>query len=420
VLAQSTEEVAVAMCLCYKHNVHMVPVGSLSGLEGGALPLFPGSVAISTEKMQKIELIQPEMQVRVGAGVLKTTLAEFLEPHNMFFPPDPGSNPSMGGQASTGSSGTTSCKYGTFKENVVTLTVVTAEGRIITQSRPRTRKSSTGYDLTRLYMGSEGTLGIITELVLRIQYKPAVATGAMYRFDSTESAVKCVLRASAMRIEELARGELMSATAIREANAHFKANYTVGPTLCVEFHASDAETAKKAQERFDQAASHALDRVAVSNQDELTQLWKVRRGAYFSTLASRKGETDLKVWATDCCVPLPELPRAVTMAEQEYEKIFGGRSVSIVAHIFDGNFHCTIPFVPSEIPLCEEFEARLADVTLTCGGTVSGEHGVGLGKVKFLPREHGEVALDIWRRIKCALDPKNLLNAGKLIPPARL
>jgi D-lactate dehydrogenase (cytochrome) len=397
----------------------MVPVGSLTGLEGGIIPIVPGCVAISTENLQKMQLNPTEMQVTVGAGVRKSTLEKFLKPHNMFFPPDPGSDSCMGGQASTGSSGTTSVKYGTFKENVITLTVVTPEGKLIPLTRTRTRKSSTGYDLTRVFMGSEGTLGIITELVLRIQMIPKVITGALYRFDSLESAVNCVLNAFAKRIDELARGELMSDQAIREANAHFGSQYAVGPTLCVEFHATDEESAQKGQRKFDQAASHAVHREVVSTKEALDTLWKVRRSAYHSTMNSRKGEKGLKVWATDCCVPLPSLPKAITTAELDYLRIFG-RSVSIVAHIFDGNFHCTIPYIPSEVKQCEAFEICLAQVALSCGGTVSGEHGVGIGKLKFLQQEHGEVALDVARRIKAALDPRNLMNPGKLIPPRSL
>jgi len=337
----------------------------------------------------------------------------------MFFPPDPGSDSSLGGQASTGSSGTTSVKYGTFKENVITLTVVTAEGNIIPLTRARTRKNSTGYDLTRVYLGSEGTLGVITELVLRVQKLPTVVTGALYRFNTLEAAVNCVLVAASMRIDELARGELMSDQAIREANANFGSQYTVGPTLCIEFHANDEESARRAQRKFDEAASGAVHREAVDTKESLDTLWKVRRAAYYSTMNSRKGAPGLMVWATDCCVPLPSLPKAIITAEEDYKRIFG-RSVSIVAHIFDGNFHCTIPYVPSEIPQCESFEASLAQLALACGGTVSGEHGVGMGKLRFLEQEHGEVALDISRRIKAALDPKNLMNPGKLLPRPRL
>lgn len=416
VLPLSTQEVATAVSICVRNNTVMVPVGSLTGLEAGAVPLAPGCVAISTAKLQKIELNATEMQVRVGAGVLKSSLEKFLKPQGMFFPPDPGSDSSLGGQASTGSSGTTSVKYGTFKENVVTLTVVTAEGKVIPLTRARTRKSSTGYDLTHLYMGSEGTLGIITELVLRVQRIPNVITGALYRFNSLDAAVNCVLSASALHINELARGELMSNTAIQEANSHLGTNYPVGPTLCVEFHAEDEEAAQLAQARFDQTAIKAVFREAVSTKADLDALWKMRRSAYYSTKHSRKGEPGLKVWATDCCVPLPALPAIVPVAEKEFIKLFG-RSVSIVAHIFDGNFHCTIPYIPSEIPKCEEFEAFLAQLALSCGGTVSGEHGVGVGKVRFLQQEHGEEALAVARALKAALDPKNLMNPGKLVPP---
>jgi len=162
-----------------------------------------------------------------------------------------------------------------------------------------------------------------------------------------------------------------------------------------------------------------VHREVVSTKRDLDTLWKVRRSAYYSTLHSRVGARGLKVWATDCCVPLPALPRAITMAEKDYTSIFG-TSVSIVAHIFDGNFHCTIPYIPSEVPQCEAFEARLAHVALSCGGTVSGEHGVGMGKLKFLQQEHGNVALDVARRIKTALDPRNLMNPGKLLPRANL
>eukprot|EP00397_Hematodinium_sp_SG-2012_P010527 GEMP01010643.1.p1 GENE.GEMP01010643.1~~GEMP01010643.1.p1 ORF type:complete len:522 (+),score=91.76 GEMP01010643.1:68-1633(+) len=437
----STEEVAAVAKLCYQYKINMIAAGQKSGLEGGVIPMHREVVIIDLMKMKKIDLNKEDMHATVESGLLKSEFAKFLEPHGLFYAPDPASDSSLGGQASTSGSGTTSVMYGTTRENILSLTVVLPDGRIIWKTRPVVRKNSTGYHLTDLFMGAEGTLGIVTRVVTRVRRNPKCVCGGSIAYEETKYAVECVIRLMANQVP-VARCELLNKTGCIETNAYFNTSLSEHPHLFFEFHTNDEIEARRQFEVLQRLAHPLcetdLDRdwrgapgyptiMFTTDKEEMETIWRARRGAYFSCLNSRKRlwpagkpQETIQMFATDSCLPLSKLTGVMLETEVDFDRtlkpLFGGMDLFIIAHIADGNFHCSIPIIDEERHQVEEFHDRLCYRVLAAGGTVSGEHGVGIGKRKFLRAEHGNAAVDVMWQIKKALDPLNLMNPGKVLP----
>ncbi|EEQ99686.1 D-lactate dehydrogenase, putative [Perkinsus marinus ATCC 50983] len=413
----STSAVSGALALCYEYRIPVATRGAGTGLEGGAI-LAKGldGVVLSTENLKNIDFDETAMSCWVGAGVRKTQLNKYLNKFGCCFQCDPGSDASIGGQASTGASGTTSVRYGTFKENVLSLTVVTPSGEVIENTRRLVRKNSTGLDLTRLYLGSEGSLGVITKVCVKVSRQPQVIAGGVICFPSVEKAVEAVLEISKNNIPDLSRGELMTGAAVRQGNAFFGCQYTELPSLCFECHCSDYKAADRACCDVMEIAKKCggTDIRATNDKDALETLWTLRRGAFYSTKNTRRGEKGISVFVSDACVPLVNLPKVITETENIYQDIFHNvDTLCIVAHIFDGNFHAMIPTKEEEVDKIEEFSDRLANIVLDAGGSVSGEHGVGLGKARYVEREFGMTGIKVMQQVKQALDPRGIMNPGK-------
>jgi D-lactate dehydrogenase (cytochrome) len=329
----------------------------------------------------------------------------------VFFSVDPGADASIGGMAATGASGTTSVRYGTMRENVLSLTVVTAQGEIV-RTRSRARKSSAGYDLTRLFVGSEGTLGLITEVTLRVQPTPEAMTAAACAFPTLDAAVDTVIEVLAHAIP-VARIELCDDVQIDAVNRHFDLDMPVAPTLLLEFHGTPRET--EAQARDVEAIAHehgVLGFDWAADETERRALWHARHGAYESARALRPGSEG---FTTDACVPISNLAACIKETKQDLDA--SGLLAPIVGHVGDGNFHLAIlvdPDDPEELQRAKDLNDRLVRRAIAYDGTCTGEHGVGYGKSAFLELEHGPHALDMMRAIKTALDPENLFNPGKV------
>lgn len=421
--AASTADVAACMRLCRGRRVPLVARGAGTGIEGGAIPPAEGCCVVSLVRLTKVEVNVEERLATVGAGVLKLALAKALKPHGLLFGPDPSSNPSLGGMASTGGSGMSTMMWGTTKENVRGLTVVTCEGDVIEATRrARVRKSSTGYDLTNLYMGSEGTLGIITELVVKLQPIPKHRVGAVVAFSDIRPAVETVVSLQRAGFETALRCELMNAEGVRVTNAIYETTLKEAPTLFLEFVGDDAEAPWaqcQAAVAMARARGAAPDPLLARDGAALDHLWEGRRGCYLAASRYRKatGQQQLPdaILVTDVCVPIPALAECVSETEADFRG--AGIPCVICAHIADGNFHCLVPYQPSDRGGAVTLEHRLIDRALAHGGTVSGEHGVGLGKREHICREHGDVAIGVMRKIKQALDPDGILNAGKVLLP---
>lgn len=416
-IPQSAEEVSAVVRFCHEHNVYMTVRGAGTGLEGGCIP-YQGGLVISTAELKRIDIDDATNTVWVGAGVLKLELDHALAKRNLLFGPDPSSNPSLGGMASTSGSGMTTLKYGTTRENVYSLLVVTPEGHLIQTRRP-VRKSSTGLDLTQLYCGSEGTLGVIVELLLRVQPRPSLRSGAILVFDETAAAVQTIVEVrESLSLATLTKCELLNAEGVRCGNRFYKTQLVEAPTLLLEFTDNDAERMRADWERFFAVAC----RYAViqpqcqylSSGAELDEVWEARRGCHFAAHKYR-GSRD-KVFSSDVCVPLTKLTECVAETEKDFAA--SNFPCFICAHIADGNFHCLVPFADdTEKQQMFQLLDRLIERALKMGGTVSGEHGIGVGKIKYLLREHGEEHCQVQRRIKQALDPRGLLNPGKFYAP---
>jgi len=361
----------------------------------------------------------------VGAGIYKEELGKFLKPHGLLFGPDPSSNPTLGGMASTGGSGMTTMRYGTTKENVVSLVVVTAQGEIIQTRRP-VRKSSSGYELTQLYMGAEGTLGIICELTVRLRKQPPLRSGGLLPFSNVKDAVDTVVGAVHVDPPSMLRCELLNAEGVECTNKIFKTSLRECPMLFLEFQGADAALLRQ---DFDKVVAIAAQHGCVASEvqyaehgESLDDIWEARRGCYVAAMKYR-GQGGDRVFVSDVCVPIPRLAECVAGAEADCHAL--GLKCVICAHIADGNFHCLVPHQPAEMKAVNEFEAKIISRALACGGTVSGEHGIGVGKVAHSCREHGEAHVAVQQSIKRALDPLGLMNPGKVLPlpkdgPAKL
>lgn len=414
VYPRDSEECAAVVRACRRHRTPIVPFGAGTSLEGHIAAL-DGGVSIDTAQMDQIlRLSVEDMDVTVQAGVTRRQLDAKLRPEGVFFSVDPGADASIGGMVATGASGTTSVRYGTMRENVLSLTVVTADGEIV-KTRSRARKSSAGYDLTRLLVGSEGTLALITEITLRVQPTPESMTAAACAFPTLDAAVDTVIEVLAHAIP-VARIELLDDVQIDAVNRHFELNLAVAPTLLLEFHGTPAETEAQAKDVEAIARTHdVLGFDWAADEAERRALWHARHGAYESARALRPGAQG---FTTDACVPISNL--AACIAETKADLDASGLIAPIVGHVGDGNFHLAILVDPDdaeELQRAKELNDRLVRRAIGYDGTCTGEHGVGYGKLAFLELEHGPQALAMMRAIKAALDPDGLFNPGKVLSP---
>jgi D-lactate dehydrogenase (cytochrome) len=411
VYPRDTEEAAAVVRICRAHGTPIVPFGAGTSLEGHIAALNGGVSVDMTQMNAILRLSVEDMDVTVQAGVTRRQLDEKLRPEGVFFSVDPGANATIGGMTATGASGTTSVRYGTMRENVLSLTVVTADGEI-TRTRSRARKSSAGYDLTRLFVGSEGTLGLITEITLRLQPTPEAMTAATCAFPTLDAAVDTVIEVLAHAIP-VARIELLDEVQIDAVNRHFELDLEVAPTLFLEFHGTADETRAQAAEVGEIAEGYGVRGFNwAADETQRRALWRARHGAYEAGRALRPGSQG---FTTDACVPISRL--AETIAETKKDLDASGLIAPIVGHVGDGNFHLAILVDPDDAEEMERAIAlndRLVRRAIAADGTCTGEHGVGYGKTAFLELEHGPAALSMMRAIKSALDPDGLFNPGKV------
>jgi D-lactate dehydrogenase (cytochrome) len=410
---ESTEEVSAILKLCNAHRCPVIAYGAGTGLEGQHLAV-KGGISLDMGRMNRVLEVRPEdLNAVVQPGLTREALNTELRATGLFFPVDPGANASLGGMAATRASGTTAVRYGTMRENVLALEAVMADGAVI-RTGTAARKSSAGYDLTHLLLGSEGTLGTITELTLRLQGIPEAVSAATCRFDSVEDAVNAVILTVQSGVP-MARIELVDEMMARGFNNLTGGSLPEKPHLFVEFHGSPAGVAEQA-ERFGEIAGEfgAAGFAWTDREEERGELWRMRHKAHYAGLTLAPGK---RVLATDTCVPISRLAEAVTGAQEECRKL--GLTASIVGHVGDGNFHCGVLVDPAdadEVARVKAFSESLAETALRLGGTVSGEHGIGLGKMKYMNAQHG-AALAYMRAVKSAFDPNDILNPGKLLPP---
>ena len=410
VFAQSTDDVVALVELCTGHGVPIVAYGAGTSIEGNALPVR-GGVSVNLSEMTRIvEVHAEDFDVTVEAGVRREQLNEHLRDQGLFFPIDPGANATIGGMASTRASGTNAVRYGTMREAVLSLTVVTPDGKVIRTAR-RARKSAAGYDLTRLFVGSEGTLGIITEVTLRLHPIPEVISSAVCSFETITGAVDTVVQSIQLGVP-LARVEILDDMQIRAVNAWSKLDYPELTTLFFEFHGSPSYVAEQVGIVRELAEMNGGGEFRWSNlAEERSKLWKARHEAYYAAVALRTGAVG---WATDVCVPMSRLAECIALTKQELATC--SVPATILGHVGDGNFHVVFaidPHAPDEMAEVEAVNSRLVERALAMDGTCTGEHGVGLGKQHWLEAELGD-AVDIMRTLKRALDPQNLFNPGKI------
>ncbi|HEY9280981.1 MAG TPA: FAD-linked oxidase C-terminal domain-containing protein [Eoetvoesiella sp.] len=413
VFALTTDEVAWLAKHCHQHKVPLIAFGSGSSLEGHLLAI-QGGISLDLSGMDKIVSINPEdLTATVQAGVTRKQLNEEIRNTGLFFPIDPGADASLGGMAATRASGTNAVRYGTMRENVMTLKVVTADGRIIDTGN-RAKKSSAGYDLTRIFVGSEGTLGIITEVTVRLYPQPEAISAAICNFPTLEKAVQSVIEIIQMGVP-VARVEFMDTAAVKATNAYSKLTLKETPLLLFEFHGSAAGV--KEQAETVQSITHdngGMDFEWAEQPEDRSRLWTARHNAYFAGLQLRPGSRSS---TTDVCVPISRLAQCVSETAQELDQ--ASFPYTIVGHVGDGNFHVLMlldPNSPAEWDESQLLNERLVNRAIEMDGTCTGEHGVGLHKMQFMLAEHGPDALDLMRSLKLAFDPHNILNPGKIIP----
>jgi len=410
--AMSTEEVAAIVKLCAAHDTPIVAYGAGSSLEGALIPL-KGGVSLDLTGMNQILSVRAEdLDATVQAGVTRKQLNAHLRDTGLFFPVDPGADATIGGMAATRASGTNAVRYGTMRENVVNLTVVLSDGRVI-RTRSRAKKSSAGYDLTGLCVGQEGTLGIITEVTVRLYGIPEVMAAATCSFPTVDSAVDTVIQTIQMGIP-ISRVELLDDRAIEAVNAYSKLTLPVTPTLFFEFAGSQSGVEEQAAIVEELAKGEGASNWRWSTDaDERSKLWQARHDIHWAIRALRPGA---KGWGTDVCVPISALAEVIREVRKETsQQSFG---TTLVGHVGDGNFHLGMqidPDDPAEWAKANEINDRMVKHAIRLGGTCTGEHGVGIGKMKFMREEHGE-ALDVMHLIKNALDPKGIFNPGKVLP----
>ncbi len=411
VFCESTEDVAAAVALAAAHAVPVIPFGIGSSLEGHLLAV-QGGLSIDLSRMNRIVAVNAEdLTVTVQAGVTREQLNREIRDTGLFFPIDPGANAMLGGMAATRASGTNAVRYGTMKENVLGLTVVTAAGDMI-RTGTRAKKSSAGYDLTRLFVGSEGTLGVMTEVTLKLYPLPEAVTAAICHFPSIDAAVRTTIQVIQMGVP-IARCELLDANAIRGVNKHSHLSLREAPMLLMEFHGSPAGVQEQAQTVQDIASEFGGEAFEwASTPEERTRLWTARHQAYFAALQMRPGCRSL---STDTCVPISCLAESINESVVEAEA--AGLPYWVVGHVGDGNFHLSYlldPNDPVEAATAERLSEQMVQRAIRLGGTCTGEHGIGLHKIGYLLDEAGPGAVEMMRQIKRALDPKNIMNPGKV------
>ena len=408
---RSTEEVAEIVCVCAGYGTPVIPFGIGTSLEGHVAALR-GGVCIDLGGMNEIVRVSAgDMDATVQAGVRRKQLNEHLRDTGLFFPIDPGADATIGGMTATRASGTNAVRYGTMRDNVLALTVVTADGRVVRTAR-RARKSAAGYDLTRVFVGSEGTLGVITEITLRLYGIPEAVSAAVCSFPGIEGAVDTVIETIQMGIP-VARIELLDELQMEACNRYSDLEYPVAPTLFLEFHGSEAGVAEQAETVQTLATGNgAGDFQWATRTEDRNRLWQARHDAAYAALALRPGAG---MWATDVCVPLSRLAECIRETREDLAESF--LMAPLVGHVGDGNFHLVFLFDPDdgrERAEVERLNERLVSRSLALDGTCTGEHGVGYGKLDFLTAEHGE-AVSLMRDIKKALDPGNIMNPGKIV-----
>ena len=408
--AEAAEEVQDAVRICADHNVPVIPFGTGSSLEGH-VNAPGGGISVDLSRMNKVLAVHAEdLDCTVEAGVTRTQLNDYLRDTGLFFPIDPGADASLGGMASTRASGTNAVRYGTMRENVMSVSAVMPDGRLINTAK-RARKSSAGYDLTRLLVGSEGTLGIITSLTLKLHGIPQAITGGVCPFSTVEAACNAVIATIQMGVP-VARIELINTLGMKAINAYSKLDYPEGPCLFLEFHGSDASVTEQAETFADIADEFGGGPFRWTGvAEERNKLWKARHDAYWAGMALRPGGQNL---TTDVCVPISRLSDCI--AETEADIAESGLIAPIVGHVGDGNFHVMVLIDPSdaeELKRAEAFVGRLNLRAIAMDGTCTGEHGIGQGKMQFLTHELGP-AVDYMRAVKQAIDPKGIMNPGKI------
>jgi D-lactate dehydrogenase (cytochrome) len=411
VFCESTEEVAFVVSHAAAHAVPVIPFGVGSSLEGHLLAV-QGGVSVDLSRMTRIVRLNPEdLTVTVEAGVTREQLNQALRDQGLFFPIDPGANATLGGMAATRASGTNAVRYGTMRENVLGLTVVTASGEVV-HTGTRAKKSSAGYDLTRLFVGSEGTLGVMTEVTLKLYPLPEAVSAAICHFADIGSAVNATIQVIQMGVP-IARCELLDANAVRYVNAQSKLGLRERPMLLMEFHGSEAGV--KEQAETVQAITGDLggeDFQWATTPEERTRLWTARHKAYFSGMQSNPGCRSV---TTDTCVPISRLAEIIESSVAEADA--SGLPYYIVGHVGDGNFHLAYLVKDgdaAERATAERLSMQMVQRAIALEGTCTGEHGIGLHKMGFLLDEAGAGAVALMRDIKRALDPKNIMNPGKI------
>jgi len=410
IFAQSTDDVARAVRICIDHQIPIVAFGAGTSLEGNITPV-KGGVTLDLSRMDRIIAVNAaDFDCTVEAGVRREQLNEYLRDQGLFFPIDPGANATIGGMASTRASGTNAVRYGTMRDAVLSLTAVMPDGRIIRTAR-RAKKSAAGYDLTRLLIGAEGTLGIITEISLRLHPIPETISSAICPFESFSGAVQTVVDAIQCGVP-MARIEFMDVAQVRACNAYSKLDLAEQTTLLFEFHGSPASVAEQVEMVREISSANGGGDFRWSNlAEERNALWKARHVAYYAALAQRPGANG---FVTDVTVPISRLPECIGQTRDDLDGI--DIPSTILGHVGDGNFHVIFaldPDNPAELETVEAFNDRLIKRALEMDGTCTGEHGIGLGKQAALVDELGE-AVDFMRSIKRALDPQNLFNPGKI------
>ena len=412
----TTAEVSEVARISQRFQLPLIPFGAGTSLEGHVHALR-GGICVDVREMNRVLNVSAEdLDVSVEAGVTRLQLARSLRNTGLMFPIDPGADATIGGMAATRASGTTAVRYGTMRENVLGLTVVLADGRVI-KTGTRARKSAAGYDLTRLFVGSEGTLGIITEVTLRLHPVPEAVSAAVCSFDTIQGAVDTVIGTIQLGIP-VARIELLDAVQMDAINRYSKMAYPVAPTLLFEFHGDSEEHVSRQAETVQAlAAEHGGDRFAWATRlEDRERLWQARHNAHYAGLALRPG---CRSWPTDVCVPISRLAECVVETAEECRS--ASFPICLVGHAGDGNFHLMYLVNPdnaAEVDEARRLNEQLVRRALAMGGTCTGEHGVGYGKMKYMEAEHG-AALDVMRAIKQALDPDNRMNPGKVLDAER-
>ena len=412
VFAESTDDVAAVVVLAAAHRVPVIPYGVGSSIEGHLLAVH-GGISIDLSHMNAVLAVNAEdLTVTAQAGITRKQLNAAVKDTGLFFPIDPGADATIGGMAATRASGTNAVRYGTMRENVLALTVVTAEGKVIRTAR-RAKKSSAGYDLTRIFVGSEGTLGIITEVTLKLYPQPEAISAATCSFPSVDAAVQATIATIQLGVP-IARCELLDALTVKAVNQRDRLGLPELPLLLFEFHGSPASVEEQAKTVQEIASEHGGQGFQwATKPEDRTRLWEARHNAYFACLQLKPG---CRSFTTDVCVPISRLAECITETIADTEASF--LPAPILGHVGDGNFHCAIlanADDPREVEEAERLNTRIVERAIAMDGTCTGEHGVGMHKMQFLRAEHGDDALDLMVRLKRAFDPLNILNPGKIV-----